>query len=469
MDTADARSLDLLFNPRSVAVVGASANIDSAGYDYTAALPRFGFTGPVYPINPRGGEIAGFPVFASLLDIPGEVDLVISCIPSAAVLNLIDQCGKKGVRFLHLFTAQFSETGDAAAAALERQVEAAAKAAGVRILGPNGLGLYHPAAGLSFRLDLPRAAGNVAVLSQSGNNAVEICVRGAARGLKFGKVVNYGNGMDVTPAELLRYLADDPETAVIGAYIEGVPDGRAFFEGMRAAAAKKPVIIYKAGRTEAGAKSAASHTAALAGSHQVWSAAIAQAGAIEARTLEQLIDLLVGASLMSRPTGRNVAAAGGGGGRSVQSADACEEHGLSVAPMPDAVRAQVAAKAPQIEGWIRNPVDQSILAGTGFSSNGILELMLADPAYDVGIANVGEDWFFGRPEADDRLRHACNRLASVVAKSPKPVAVVLGATETQEEWERVLVDAIRDDFVVRGVAVFPTVERAAFVLSKLAR
>ena len=186
--------LHLLFHPRSVAVVGASANIDSAGYDYTAALPKFGFTGAVYPINPRGGEIAGFPAYASLLDVPGDIDLVISCIPSGAVLNLIDQCGKKGVRFLHLFTAQFSETGDAAAAALERQVEAAAKTANVRILGPNGLGLYHPAAGLSFRLDLPQAAGNVAVLSQSGNNAVEVVVRGAARGLKFGKVANYGNG-----------------------------------------------------------------------------------------------------------------------------------------------------------------------------------------------------------------------------------------------------------------------------------
>ena len=460
--------LHLLFHPRSVAVVGASANIDSAGYDYTAALPKFGFTGAVYPINPRGGEIAGFPAYASLLDVPGDVDLVISCIPSSAVLNLIDQCGKKGVRFLHLFTAQFSETGDAGAAALERQVEAAAKTANVRILGPNGLGLYHPAAGLSFRLDLPQAAGNVAVLSQSGNNAVEVVVRGAARGLKFGKVANYGNGMDVTPAELLRYLAEDPETAVIGAYVEGVPDGRAFFEGLQQAAARKPVIIYKAGRTVAGAKSAASHTAALAGSHAVWSAAIAQAGAIETRTLEQLIDLLVGASLMPKPVGRSVAAAGGGGGRSVQSADACEEYGLSVAPMPEAVREQIRAKAPQVAGWVGNPVDQSILAGSGFSSNGILELMLADAAYDIGIANVGEDWFFGRPEADDRLRHACNRLAAVVAKSPKPVAVVLGATETQEQWERTLVDSIRDDFVAKGVAVFPTVERAAYVLSKLA-
>src|SRR5262249_14594935 len=140
-----------------------------------------------------------------------------------------------------------------------------ATAAGVRILGPNGMGLYHPAGGIAFRPDLPQARGGVALLSQSGNNAVEISVRGAARGLKWGKVANYGNGMDLTPGVLLQYLAEDPETTVIGAYVEGVPDGRGFFQGLAAAAAKKPVIIHKAGRTRAGSKAAASHTAALAG------------------------------------------------------------------------------------------------------------------------------------------------------------------------------------------------------------
>jgi acyl-CoA synthetase (NDP forming) len=386
-------------------------------------------------------------------------------------LDLLGQCRERNVQFVHLFTGRFSETGDAEAAALERQIEAAASAAGVRILGPNGMGVYHPAGHVAFRPDLPIAAGSVAFLSQSGNNAVEVAIRGAARGLKFGKVANYGNGMDLTPGRLLAYLADDADTDVIGAYVEGVPDGRGFFEGLRSAASKKTVIIHKAGRTTAGAKSAASHTAALAGSTELWSAALAQAGAIEARSQEQLIDLMLGASLMRLPpgtgSGHRVAVVGGGGGRSVQSADACEENGLDVVPLPDAVREQVRERAPQLADWVGNPVDQSILAGAGVSSNGLLQMMLDSGEYDLAIANVGEDWFFGRPEAGERLRHACNRLQAIATGSGKPVAVVLGPTENQIAWQRELVDSVRDDFVAAGVAVYPSVERAAWALGRL--
>lgn len=461
--------LTLLFRPRSVAVAGASATVDSAGHDYVRSLQVFGFAGPIYPINPRAPEIAGLTAYPALEHVPGPVDLVISCVPAGAVRELVAQCARKGVPFLHLFTGRFSETGDAEAAALERQVEADARAAGVRILGPNGMGLYHPSAGIAFRPDLPLDSGGVAFLSQSGNNAVEVVLRGHARGLRFGKVANYGNGMDITPGELLRYLAADPETTVIGAYVEGVPDGRGFFEGLREAAARKPVVIHKAGRTGAGARSAASHTAALAGSAELWSAALRQAGALEARNQEQLLDLMVGASLMPAPGGRSVAVAGGGGGRSVQSADACEENGLDIVPLPEAVRAQVRAKAAAIADWVGNPVDQSILAGSGFSSTGILELMLADDAYDMGIANVGEDWFLGRPEGASRLEHACNRLAAAVRATPKPAAVVLGATETMNADYRATIDAVRDAFTAGGLAVFPTVERAAWTLARLAR
>ncbi|MBI5948737.1 MAG: CoA-binding protein [Chloroflexi bacterium] len=468
MSSDSTPGLDRLFSPRSVAVVGASTNVDSAGHDYVRSLKEFEFPGPVYPINPKADEVAGYRAYPSLRAVPGEVDLVISCIPAGGVLDLIDDCREARVRFLHLFTGRFSETGDAEAAELEREIERRAAAAGVRILGPNGMGLYYPAAGVSFRPDLPRAAGHVAFLSQSGNNAVEVSLRGAARGLRFGKVANYGNGMDITPGEMLRYLADDAETAVIGAYVEGVPDGRGFFEGLQAAAARKPVIIHKAGRTRAGARSAASHTAALAGAAELWSTVIKQAGAIEARSQEQLLDLMLGASLLPRAKGRNVAAVGGGGGRSVQSADACEESGLEVVPLTTAVREQVRAKAPQLADWIGNPVDQSILAGSGLSSNGLLQMMLADDAYDLAIANVGEDWFLGRPDAEGRLRYACERLADIVNASAKPVAVVLGATETPIDWQRPIIDGVRDLMTARGLAIYPSVERAAWALGRLA-
>ena len=461
--------LDRLFSPRSVAIAGASTNVDSPGHDYVEAIKGQGFAGPIYPLNRSASEVAGLKAYPSLAEVPGQVDLVISCLPAGAVLDLVEQCGAKGVRFLHLFTGRFSETGDESAAGLERQIAASAALKGVRILGPNGMGLYHPAGGLSFRPDLPVTRGAVAFLSQSGNNAVEVITRGNARGLKFGKVANYGNGLDVTPGEMLRYLADDPETAVIGAYVEGVPDGRGFFEGLSAAAAKKPVVIHKAGRTSAGARSAASHTAALAGAAELWSTVLRQAGAHEARNQEQLLDLMLGASMLPRPAGRNIAIVGGGGGRSVQSADAAEENGFTVVALPGDVREKVRAKAPQLADWVGNPVDQSILAGSGLSSNGLLELMLESPNYDLAIANVGEDWFFGRPDAGDRLRHACNRLAQICEKSSKPIAVVLGPTETNNREHRAIVDDVRDDFAARGIPVYGSVERAAWALGRLAR
>lgn len=459
--------LDRLFRPRSIAVAGASTNVDSAGHDYVRSLREVGFEGPVYPINPRASEIAGYPAYPSLATVPGETDLVISCIPASGVLELIAQCPAKGVRFLHLFTGRLSETGDEDAIQLEREIAAAAAAAGVRILGPNGMGLYHPAAGISFRPDLPRDRGSVAFLSQSGNNAVEVIIRGSFRGLRFGKVANYGNGTDITPGEMLRYLAEDPDTAVIGAYVEGVPDGRGFFEGLQAAAARKPVIIHKAGRTTAGARSASSHTAAIAGAADLWATMLRQAGAFEARNQEQLLDLMLAASLLPAASSRKVAVVGGGGGRSVQSADACEESGLEVLPLPDGVRARVREKAPGLADWIGNPVDQSILAGSGLSSNGLLELMLESGEYGCAIANVGEDWFLGRPDADERLRHACNRLAAIAKGASVPVAVVLGPTETQNPEHRALIDSVRDAFVASGAAVYGSVERAAFVLGGL--
>jgi acyl-CoA synthetase (NDP forming) len=152
----------------------------------------------------------------------------------------------------------------------------------------------------------------------------------------------------------------------------------------------------------------------------------------------------------------------------VQSADACEGNGLVVAPLPDGVREQVRAKAPGLAEWVGNPVDQSILAGSGLSSTGLLELMLASDVYDLAIANVGEDWFFGRPEAEQRLGHACDRLAAMAKESSKPVAIVLGPTETKVDWQRALVDRIRDGFVEAGLAVYPSVERAALALGRLA-
>jgi acyl-CoA synthetase (NDP forming) len=460
-------SLASILNPRSVAVAGASANPDSPGHDYVRALLDLGFPGPIYPIHPRERELLGLTVHASLRDVPGDVDYVISCVPAEAVLDLLDACAEKGVRAVQLFTGRFSETGREDAAALEQEVLRRARAAGLRLIGPNCMGLHDPQRGLSFRPDLPQRAGPVAFLSQSGNNTSEVLLHADVRGIGFSTAVSYGNALDVDVADFLDHFAADERTSAVGAYIEGVRDGRRFLRALRACAGRKPVVVMKGGRTGAGARSAVSHTASLAGSRRVWQAALRQAGALQVDTQDELIDLLVAFALLKPPAaGRRVGAVGGGGGRAVQAADACTDEGLEVPPLSDAIRAQLRERAPLLWDWIGNPVDQSILAGAGVSGAAILEMMIEDGTYDLLIANVGEDWVLGRPDYPARLRHIVERFAQIGARCPKPIAFVLGPADSPDEERWRAVENARGLLVEAGLAVFPTVERAAWALAR---
>ena len=460
---------DAVFAPTSVAIAGASANVDSPGHDYLRSILDFGFAGPVYPINPRADEILGVKAYRSLSDVPGDVEYVISCIPADAVLSLIDECAGKRTKALHLFTGRFSETGDERATALEGEIAGRAAAAGIRVLGPNCMGVYDSHSRLSFRPDLPREAGDVAFISQSGNNSVELMLHGSARGLRFSKVVSYGNALDLTESDFLEYLAADERTRVVGAYIEGTRDGRRFMRALAACARRKPVVILKGGRTRAGSRTAASHTAALAGQQQVWSAVIRQAGALEVATFDELIDMLVAFAFLRGTGGANAGVVGGGGGRAVQSADVCEEAGLAVPNLPDAVQSMLREKAPQLAGWVDNPVDQSILAGSGVSGARVLEMMLDAPEFDVLIANVGEDWVLGRPDAIERMGHLVGRFAEIGAKAQKPIAFVLGPADSPDETKWRAVERGRQRLTDARLAVYPSVDRAAAALSRYAR
>ena len=467
--------IEAIFHPRSIAVVGASANPNTPGYDYVSSLQKFGFSGDLYPVNPRAEEILGLPAFPSLRDVPGQVDYVISCIPAAAVLELVDDCAAKGARALQLFTARFSETGREEDAELERRLSQRAREAGVRIIGPNCLGLLYPRQGISFRADMPRQPGNVGFLSQSGNLLFELTYLAGPRGLRFSKAISYGNGLDLNEADFLDYFAQDAESALVGAYVEGVRDGRRFLAALKRAAARKPVVVLKGGRTAAGGRAAASHTAALAGRHAVWTVAVTQAGAISVDTVEELIDMLIAFAYM-RPgsalpadkqgQGRRLGMVGAGGGRSVLTADLCEELGLSVLPLPADVERRVAEKAPALAGWITNPVYQSILAGSGVSGTQVLEWMDESPDIDLLLANVGEAWALGRPNAESLLARIPERFAQVSRRTRKPMAVVIGPSDYADERLWRLVSEARDKLVKAEVALFPSVERAVRALAR---
>jgi acyl-CoA synthetase (NDP forming) len=281
--------LEPLLHPRSIAVVGASGS--GRGGGFVSPLVELGFRGPIYPVNPKYDEIMGMKAYPRVRDIPGPVDFVISSIPASQVLGLIADCAEKGVKLIHLFTARFSETGRQDAADLEQEILRQAKAGGIRLIGPNCMGVYIPEEGISFNNGMPKESGRVGLASQSGQAVGETVGFAAQRGIRFSKAISYGNALDFNECDYLDYFAQDPNTEIILLYIEGVRDGPRFLRSLRRAAAVKPVIVVKGGRGEAGTRATASHTASLAGSREIWNAVVNQAGVVTAADLEEMVDI----------------------------------------------------------------------------------------------------------------------------------------------------------------------------------
>jgi acyl-CoA synthetase (NDP forming) len=287
--------LDMVFNPKSVAVVGVPADSSrhSMARTYVRALVECKFNGPIYPVNPKGGEINGLKIYPNVKDVPDSVDYVISCIPATLAPQLARDCVAKGVKAIQFFTSGFGEEGTEEGKRLEAEICDIARQGGIRLIGPNCMGVYCPKSGLSYALDYSTESGPVALICQSGGNAIYFVRHAAQRGVRFSKVVSFGNAVDVDESDLLEYLTNDTETKIIAAYIEGLKDGRRFSQVVRRAAAAKPVIIMKGGSTEAGARAVASHTGVLAGSARIWDGLLRQAGVIPASTLEELADIVV--------------------------------------------------------------------------------------------------------------------------------------------------------------------------------
>lgn len=459
--------LDSLFHPRSIAVVGASPDPEKMGHRYVRILKEFAFPGPIYPIHPRAPEILGLKAYPSLLAVPGPIDYVISSIPAPNILALVDECAQKGVRLIHSYTARFSETGRSDAAQLEQEFLRRARQAGIRIIGPNCMGLYYPKMGISFKHSMPKEPGPVGMLSQSGGNAVEMVFDASLRGLRFSKVISYGNAADLNEADFTEYFANDPETRVICAYIEGAKEGRRFFQALRRAAQRKPVIVLKGGRTPAGHRAVASHTASLAGERQLWQALVRQAGAIWVDTLEEMVDTAIAFAFCKPGKGMRVGVVGGGGGRSVASADECEEAGLTVVPIPEDMRRVWRELDPSLAEWLGNPADGSILLGSPISVERVLDMMADHPAFDLLIANVGEHFPLEHPDGVPRTRTTVQAFIQTAQRVCKPLAVVLGNTLAHQPWQREVMRELGEALASAGVATFPTVRRAALALRRL--
>jgi acetyltransferase len=395
MDASLRDILETAFHPESIAVAGASEDPLSFGHQFFRHLLDYGYTGQIYPVNPNKESIFGLKAYPNLTSIPGKVDYVICCLPASMVLDMLAECPAKGVKIVHLVTARLSETGRREAVELEAEMLKAARKLNIRLIGPNCMGIYYPRGRMANGYNLPREAGNIGAVFQSGGSSTMLIRYAELRGLRFSKVISYGNALDIDESDFLNYLAKDDETQIIAAYFEGVKDGRKFLNALSDAARAKPVIAIKGGRGSAGSRAVTSHTAAIAGSMSVWETVFKKAGVIPAQDLSELVDLLVAFSFLPPITGYRVGIMSAGGGLSVMSADICEESGLKVPPMPNEIRERLKIKAPEIWDWIGNPIDISIMGAVSVGFAEILKelprLMAGSSQFDFLIGEFSDD------------------------------------------------------------------------------
>lgn len=458
-----------LFEPKTVAVVGASTKGASLPNVFIRRLREHGYPGAIYPIHPTAAEIEGIPAYRSLVEAPAAVDYAYIAIPAAQVPPLLAEARGR-VRYAQVISSGFGEVDEGRE--LQQQLVAAARAGGMRLLGPNCMGIYSPRGRVSFAEVGTLEAGRVGVLSQSGGLGTDIIRRGLNRGLKYSGLVTVGNCADLGVSDLLEFYLADPQTKVIGMYVETAGDGRRLFEMLREARAAKPVVILKGGRTAQGRAAAISHTGALAGDDRAWIALSKQTGCVMAETLDEFIDTLLAFQALAprprRPTRRAVLF-GNGGGASVLATDHFARLGLEVVPFEQkTIAALTALKLPPGTS-IGNPVDTPV--GTLRQEDGrvaekILEAIYATGRPEALVMHLNLSAFVGRAK-DEVLDNLVQVALRVQAHYPGQAHFALVLRSDGEPALEERKRAFRAKAVELGIPVYDEILNAGRALAAL--
>jgi len=457
MIRVDFNKLQRAFNPRTVVVVG-----DSKQSNYEWLHGQKQFKGKLYSvhINPAAFEdikAMGIENYTSLMDVPGPVDLVIVAVARKAAATILDDCIRKDVAAAHFFSAGFSETDTEEGRELERQLIAKAEAANFHLIGPNCMGLYNPGKGIRQNEDQYLGdVGPVGFISQSGSVAIGFSMEAHHQGIFINKSVSFGNGIILDSSDFLEFFGQDPEIKAIGMYLEGIKNGRRFVSVLKEVASRKPVVIWRGGRTEAGGRAIASHTGSLAASKNIWDAAIKQCGAVQVSSVEELIDTLKALLFLPPVHGNRVAIAGGPGGQSVTSTDVFVEAGLIVPRLTRESYAELDTFFEVVGGSYRNPID------TAGPVRRDMKRIMKIVSRDANIDNVA--YFVstrpGRHISREQLQNTMEILEDI-KQLPKPlITVVLLSTSDAAKEVKEIMDILQE----RGIPAFPSVTRGAQAL-----
>ena len=472
MNDEHAPDLNRLFYPRTVAFVGASPHAAGPMFGANGFIDgyvRLNFQGKIFPVHPKADSIMGFKTYKRIRDIPDELDLVIFAVPYKAVLPVMQDCAEKRVKFAHIFTAGFSETGRAENTELEKELLRIAREGGVRIVGPNCMGLYCPEGGITWSSDFPSTPGQVGFVSQSGQLASHFVGEGQPAGLRYSKVVSFGNASDLKAHEFFNYLAEDDKTKIIASYLEGLKDGREFFDFARSITRKKPLVVWKGGQTEGGGRATMSHTGSIAGSPKIWKALCRQAGVISVRSMDELVGTISALQRVTLPNGTRVAVLGGAGGGSVTMTDAAEQAGLQVPHLSGKSIAALEEFVPISGSSAKNPLDiMGALYGMDDSANMIrlFELLRDDPNIDALIFSQMVEMFLHR--GGRMIMDIISNLTIKGAKVlEKPMFLVLERSMSLE-GESFRQGAL-ETYNQAGIATFESFDIAARVVANLSR
>ncbi|MEM0376758.1 MAG: CoA-binding protein, partial [Thermofilum sp.] len=347
-------TLEKLFRPSSIAVVGASRNSSKIGHLVLRNILSGGFEGRVYPVNPSAEQVLGLQSYPSLSSIPDGVDVAVVCVPAIAVLDVVEDAGEAGVEFLVVISSGFKEVGNMD---LERELVARAREHGMRVLGPNVFGYVYTPSKLNASFGPSEVLpGKVAFITQSGALGIALMGYSVVEGVGVSSVVSMGNKADIDDADLLEFFEEDQSTSAVLAYIEGVENGRKFVEAASSFSARKPLIVLKAGRTEAGARAAASHTGSLSSGPALWEGVLKQVGALQVKDVEAAFDYARLFSAYSSVAGLSTLVLTNGGGAGVQAADILAENGIYLGEPPRDYVEKLRTFLPSFAST-RNPVD----------------------------------------------------------------------------------------------------------------
>lgn len=460
---------EALFAPKTIAVVGASTTSSIIANTFIRRMKAYGYAGEIYPIHPKAQEIEGLKAYPSMGETPKPVDYAYIATRADRIPPLIG-AAKGNVKFAQVISSGFREVEEGIA--LEADLLAQAREAGCRLIGPNCLGIYSPRGGVTFPVDAPKELGHVGVVTQSGGLGTDIIKRGQWRGLRFSGFVTAGNCADISPADLLEFYLADPQTSVIGFYLEDIGDGRRFFDLLRNASTPKPLVLMKGGRSELGRMAAASHTGALADNMAAWNALCAQTPTVMVDTVDQFVNALLALQQLTvrpeRPT-KKVVLFGNGGGTSVLATDFFAARGLEVTPFPAHTRQTLEALGLPPGTSVANPIDTPV--GTlqkeeGRVANQILDIVYETAAPDAVVMHLNLAAFVGRGDVDpiDNLFQAA---VDISQKYPGQAHFALalrsdGSAEIDDKKR-----AYRERALANGIPVFDELPDAADALAAL--